>query len=165
MPQILCGGAEPGRLTPNAASLRVLRTGLKPRGSFPIALACPEWLWIWRDLAHHHRRRYRAADPRPIAQTGLGVLYLSHFNFIFFPMVAALRLVRRLVARDQLAGPSLCAAATPHCAGPLAAARGSASESCLFNRIGVAFGASPLMLARPSPCACPTLTAAANRAH
>lgn len=151
-------------LDDDAAALKALRARLKPGGWLLMTVPAMQWLWSGHDLAHHHRRRYCAADLRPIAQAaGLDVLYLGYFNFILFPAVAAVRLAQRLRPRDQNGAASAYTTMPPRFVNALLT-RVFSSERRLLDVIRAPFGVSLLMLARPS-ATFSAITTAADRAY
>ena len=151
-------------LDDDAAALKALRARLKPGGWLLMTVPAMPWLWSGHDLAHHHRRRYCAADLRPIAQAaGLDVLYLGYFNFILFPAVAAVRLAQRLRPRDQNGAASAYTTMPPRFVNALLT-RVFSSERRLLDVIRAPFGVSLLMLARPS-ATFSAITTAADRAY
>lgn len=98
----------------DVASLRTLAALLAPGGYLILTVPAFPFLWSPHDEEHHHKRRYRAAGlHKVIESTGLRLSYLSHFNTWLFPLVAAIRLARKIypaneVGRDvQLPGPTV----------------------------------------------------------
>jgi len=84
-------------LDDDAASLAALRERLKPGGSLLMTVPAMRWLWSDHDATHHHRRRYQAGELRArVADAGFRIDYLSHYNFILFPAIAAVRLMGRM---------------------------------------------------------------------
>ena len=78
-------------------SLLALRTRLKPGGKLLLTVPAFSWLWSEHDESHHHRRRYRAGQLKEIVSgAGFKVEYLSHYNTILFPAIAAVRTLQRL---------------------------------------------------------------------
>lgn len=129
----------------DGASLRALADLLAPGGYLVLTVPAFPFLWSPHDEEHHHKRRYRAAGLREVIQNAdLRLSYLSHFNTWLFPMVAAVRLVRKIfpaneVGRDvRLPGPALN--------GMLQAVFGS--ERRWIGRLGMPFGVSLLAVAR-----------------
>jgi SAM-dependent methyltransferase len=84
-------------LDDEAGSLRALHARLRPGGSILLTVPALQWLWSEHDVTHHHRRRYRAEQLRRLASgAGFKLDYLSYYNFILFPLIAGVRIVRRL---------------------------------------------------------------------
>jgi SAM-dependent methyltransferase len=100
-------------LDDEVGSLRAVHARLKPGGSLLITVPAMQWLWSEHDTTHHHRRRYRAADlSRLMSGVGFTVDYVSYYNFILFPAIAAIRTLQRMrsarsdgVNRHDLAMP------------------------------------------------------------
>lgn len=85
-------------LDDDVASLAALRGRLKPGGWLLITVPALSWMWSEHDVIHHHRRRYHAARLRQMMETaGYHVHYLSYFNFLLFPLIAATRVAERFV--------------------------------------------------------------------
>ncbi|MGA7873779.1 MAG: class I SAM-dependent methyltransferase [Candidatus Binatus sp.] len=78
-------------------ALSVLRERLKPGGWLLATVPAFSWLWSEHDVTHHHQRRYVAGDLRALFErAGYTVAYLSYYNFLLFPGIAAARLLGRL---------------------------------------------------------------------
>jgi SAM-dependent methyltransferase len=78
-------------------TLSVLRERLKPGGWLLATVPAFSWLWSVHDVTHHHQRRYVAGDLRALFErAGYTVTYLSYYNFLLFPAIAAARLLGRL---------------------------------------------------------------------
>ncbi len=78
-----------------AAIADIART-LKPGGRLVMLMPAYQWLWSMHDIATAHQRRYNAKMLREkLAHAGLQVERVGHINTLFFPAVAALRLLRR----------------------------------------------------------------------
>jgi SAM-dependent methyltransferase len=129
----------------DGASLRALQGLLAPGGVLVLTVPAFQFLWSPHDEEHHHKRRYRAAGLSGVIRSaGLRLSYLSYFNAWLFPMIAAVRLVRKAfpandVGRDvQLPGPALNAM--------LRAVFGS--ERRWIGRLRMPFGVSLLAVAR-----------------
>lgn len=79
-----------------AALARVKRL-LKPGGYLLVTVPAYSWLWSSHDAAHHHRRRYSAGLLRRKAdEAGLTVRRLGYCNTLLFPLIAGVRLLRKL---------------------------------------------------------------------
>ena len=84
-------------LDDDEGSLCAARFSLKPGGRLLITVPALRWLWSEHDATHHHRRRYNAADlRRRLVNAGFAIDYLSYYNFLLFPVIAAVRLLQRL---------------------------------------------------------------------
>lgn len=77
-------------------SLETLRGLLRPGGQLVMTVPAFPALWSAHDRSHHHRRRYRR---RPLArllrEAGFEVQYLSYYNCLLLPLVAAVRALKR----------------------------------------------------------------------
>jgi SAM-dependent methyltransferase len=95
------------------AALRRVRGLLRPGGRLLLTVPAYQWLYGAHDRAHHHRRRYSAADVRRRArEAGLETQRCGYFNTFLFPLVVARRIgQRRGEATDSadaaLPGPAL----------------------------------------------------------
>jgi SAM-dependent methyltransferase len=137
-------------LDDDVAALRALRSRLKPSGWMIATVPAMQWLWSGHDEAHHHRRRYDLPTLRAALQkAGFDAEYLGYFNFILFPVVAAVRLADRLRQRGQRGAAPNYTRMPPS---PINAMlrRVFTSERRLLGFVRVPFGVSLLTLARPS---------------
>lgn len=79
------------------AAIRAIRGALRPGGVFVAAVPAFKFLWSEHDEVHHHRRRYTEASLRQeLAEGGLDVEWVSYFNTLLFPPIAAARLLGKL---------------------------------------------------------------------
>lgn len=84
------------------ASLRAIRSVLKPGGKLLVTVPGNPWMWSAHDVAHHHHRRYRKSQLRQVAESaGFAVELLSPFNTLLFPAVAAARIGGKLLRRES----------------------------------------------------------------
>jgi SAM-dependent methyltransferase len=78
-------------------TLTVLSQRLKPGGWLLATVPAFPFLWSRHDATHHHQRRYVAGELRGLFErAGFAVDYLSYYNFLLFPAIAAARLLGRL---------------------------------------------------------------------
>lgn len=90
--EVICNIADDRR-----AFAEIVRV-LMPGGRCIIQMPAYQWLWSMHDVAVGHQRRYAARDLREkLEGTGLEVERLTHANVLFFPLIAAARLGRRLL--------------------------------------------------------------------
>jgi SAM-dependent methyltransferase len=76
-------------------SLCAVRSCLKPGGRLLMTVPALSWLWSEHDATHHHRRRYQAIELRRLLSSCDFVIdYLSYYNFILFPAIAGVRLLK-----------------------------------------------------------------------
>jgi SAM-dependent methyltransferase len=88
-------------LEDDAGALRALRARLKPGAAIILTVPALQWLWSAHDESHHHRRRYRAPQIRALlSDAGYEILYVSYYNFILFPVIAAARSIQRFLPRN-----------------------------------------------------------------
>jgi SAM-dependent methyltransferase len=84
------------------AALKSIRTKLKPGGKLLVTVPGNPWMWSAHDVSHHHHRRYRRGELKSVAKdAGLEVDFLSPFNSLLFPPIAAARLAGRLLGRES----------------------------------------------------------------
>jgi SAM-dependent methyltransferase len=89
----------------DAEALAALRPRLKPGGWLLLTVPALRWLWSEHDVTHHHRRRYHARElVSRLSATGYTICYLSHYNFVLFPIIAGVRLSHRMLYRGQARG-------------------------------------------------------------
>jgi SAM-dependent methyltransferase len=137
-------------LDDDVAALRALRSRLKASGWLVATVPAMQWLWSHHDEAHHHRRRYGISALRAaVVKAGYEIAYLSYFNFILFPMVAAVRLADRWRRRDRTSAVSSYTTMPPS---PINATLRHifSSERHMLDFVRMPFGVSLLMLARPA---------------
>jgi SAM-dependent methyltransferase len=88
-------------------ALTELSRYLKPDGIVLLTVPSGPSLYTSRDRFHGHFKRYTRDMLRNfLAGAGFLVMYLSHYNTFFFPLAAAVRLIRRWRGTDQ-EGPDL----------------------------------------------------------
>ncbi len=80
-----------------AAALATARRALAPGGLLVVTVPAYAWLWSGHDVVLGHRRRYTARSLGALV-TGGGFLVLraSYFSTLLFPIVALVRLGKRL---------------------------------------------------------------------
>lgn len=78
-------------------ALREIARVLRPRGTFLATVPANRWMWGAQDEISHHCRRYRSRElRRRLQEADLDLAYMSYFNTILLPPIAAVRLSRRL---------------------------------------------------------------------
>ncbi|MBD3760478.1 class I SAM-dependent methyltransferase [Sphingomonadaceae bacterium G21617-S1] len=82
-------------------ALAYLRTKLAPGGRILVTVPGAPWMWSSHDVAHHHQRRYTGAQLRGVfGEAGLRPRYMSHFNSVLFPLIAAVRALGKLTGKE-----------------------------------------------------------------
>lgn len=82
----------------DAESLAALCRLTAPGGYAVFTVPAFMFLWSRHDEVNHHYRRYRRADfAALLTAAGYEVEFISYYNFCLFPLVAAVRLARRLL--------------------------------------------------------------------
>ncbi|MDJ0949733.1 MAG: class I SAM-dependent methyltransferase [Alphaproteobacteria bacterium] len=85
-------------LDDDAAALRALAARLKPGGRILVTVPALPFLWSRHDDLHHHRRRYtRGSLLRLAGSAGLRPVWASYYNSVLFPLIAAIRLGKRML--------------------------------------------------------------------
>ena len=83
-------------------SLRAIHRRLKPGGALLLTVPANPWMWSAHDAAHHHFRRYTSKQLEELfLRSGLEVELLSYFNTLLYPLIAAARIVGKLLRRQS----------------------------------------------------------------
>jgi SAM-dependent methyltransferase len=89
-------------------SLARLGEQLSPDGRLIITVPALPWLWSKHDETHHHFRRYTHASlTAALEKAGLQPLRVTYFNTLLFPLIAGLRLTRKLFGLSEGADDSM----------------------------------------------------------
>jgi SAM-dependent methyltransferase len=140
----------------DSAALRQLYRTLRPGGTLVVTVPAYPFLWSEHDDLNHHKRRYTRKELRQrLTEAGFRVATLSYFNIWLFPVVAAVRLLRK---RSGGTGKSDFAL-PPQPVNALLAWL-FASERLLLRRTSLPFGVSLIAVATK-----PTEAGAAGRAE
>ncbi len=84
------------------AALLAARGALHEHGTLVVTVPAAPWLWSAHDVHLGHRRRYTARTlRRAVEEAGFRVEHVSHFNTILFPLIALVRLWKRLRRDDR----------------------------------------------------------------
>lgn len=84
------------------AALKSIAKRLSPEGKVLITVPAGQWMWSGHDVANHHFRRYsRKTLETVIAEAGLRIDLISHFNTLLYPLAASARIAGKLVGREQ----------------------------------------------------------------
>jgi SAM-dependent methyltransferase len=119
---------------------------LRPGGCFLLSVPAYRFLWGLQDEVSHHRRRYLGGEVRGLlGRSGLEVRRLTYFNSLLFPIIAAVRLTRRL-RRKRPSVESDFELTRPGRLNDVLS-RVLASERRLVDRISLPFGVSILAVA------------------
>lgn len=129
---------------PDAASVAALGKLLRPGGALIITVPAYRWLWSEHDTHHHHKRRYTRAEVRRLFESaGLRVEKCSHFNALLFPLIVAVRFLKRLAGQADSPDDE-----TPSPVVNKALQAIFASERLLLRHVSFPFGVSILGIAR-----------------
>ena len=89
-------------VTDDKGSLAAIFDRLKPGGALLLTVPINPWMWSAHDVAHHHHRRYRKHEIRELARdAGYAIELLSPFNSLLFPPIAAVRLLGKVMGKDD----------------------------------------------------------------
>lgn len=125
------------------ASLRELAHRLTPGGHLVVTVPAHPFLWSRHDVRNGHHRRYTTRSLlRVVRAAGLQPVRWSHFNFLLFPIVAAVRIAGRHVGADG-AGTSVPPAVVNDALTTI-----FGLERRLIPHVGWPYGVSLLVVAR-----------------
>ncbi|MCG8358503.1 MAG: class I SAM-dependent methyltransferase [Kiloniellales bacterium] len=125
-------------------SLHRLYERLRPGGWLMLTVPAFPFLWSRHDELHHHRRRYRRQELLDkLQEANFEAAYVTHFNVLLFPLIAAVRLVNGLLGArgsddERVPAAPINALLTALFAG----------ERHWIGRLSCFFGVSLLVLAR-----------------
>ena len=86
----------------DSGALQAIRSMLKPGGKLLLTVPINPWMWTAHDAVHHHHRRYRPREIRQLAwNSGLAVDFLSPFNSLLFPAIAAVRALGKVTGKES----------------------------------------------------------------
>ncbi len=84
----------------DVSALSYLATRLAPGGRLLLTVPGAPWMWSEHDVAHHHQRRYTVRQLRKVVErSGFRPRFITHFNTVLFPLIAAVRLAGKLLGR------------------------------------------------------------------
>ena len=79
------------------ASIRALKDHLKPGGFCVFSVPAFAFLCSNHDRTHHHKRRYgKRGLTEAVQASGLVPMTISYFNFLLFPIVVLVRIIKSL---------------------------------------------------------------------
>ena len=77
---------------------RELARVCRPGGFVMVTVPAFAWMWGRQDTINHHKRRYRGPDLAHLfTDQGMEIRKFTYLNTLLFPVVAAVRLFRRVV--------------------------------------------------------------------
>ena len=83
-------------------SLAALRQSLAPGGKLIMTVPALPWMWSAHDERHHHFRRYtRDGLAETVKRAGYQAVELTYFNTLLFPLIAGVRMVKKLFGMSQ----------------------------------------------------------------
>jgi len=127
-------------------SLKAVAERLARGGRLLLTVPAYGFLWSRHDELHHHKRRYRKGDLLGVARAaGLQPEYVSYFNTLLFPLIAAKRLAGRILRESGKADDEMPPAGLNRLLGAV-----FAIERHLLGRVTLPFGVSLVMVARRS---------------
>ncbi len=135
-------------LDDDQAALVALHSRLKPGGWLLITVPAYQFLWSHHDDINHHKRRYVLRGLKQVvSKAGYTVRYGGYFNTFLFPMVAAVRYLKKLLRIDSSSGSSNDLLLPPKPVNQFLSLL-FASERHLMDRFSLPFGVSVLLLAQ-----------------
>lgn len=124
-------------------ALQSLQSMLNKNGKLLITVPAYKFLWSNHDTACHHKRRYfKRQLSRLVIKSGLSIQYRTYFNTFLFPGIATLRLLNKLLKKNQGSDVVL----PPKFLNDFLATIFS-SETIFLPRLGFPFGLSILIIA------------------
>jgi ubiquinone/menaquinone biosynthesis C-methylase UbiE len=130
-----------------AAALAELARVCRPGGHALITVPAFRFLWGNQDVISHHRRRYTLGELRArVEAAGFRAATITYFNALLFPIVAAVRVARRITGEPEAAPKSDFTMTKPGLVNDLLT-RVFAAEGRLVTRWRLPVGVSVLCLA------------------
>lgn len=83
-------------------ALRALFNVTKPGGYALFTVPAFPFLWSQHDVANHHHRRYVLPEfEKKLRDAGFEITLISYYNYFLFPLVAAVRFIKKWLKRDN----------------------------------------------------------------
>jgi SAM-dependent methyltransferase len=129
------------------AALRELHRVVRPGGQLIVSVPAFPFLWGRQDVVSHHYRRYVKPEIlERLRSAGFEPGYTSYFNTWLFPVVAAIRVARRLIGSESRPDQSDFDSTPPALVNNLLA-RLMSSEAAFIGRMPLPVGVSLLSIA------------------
>lgn len=135
-------------LDADAESCRALAALIKPDGIGVFTVPAFAFLWSHHDVVLHHKRRYtRKAFLAMLQNAGLEIIYSSYFNFLLFPVIAGVRVLRTALGAREGKGDDTAQMPPAPINSALTAVFGA--ERFLLPALRFPFGVSIVAVVRP----------------
>jgi SAM-dependent methyltransferase len=135
-------------LDDDLAALQALYRKLNSHSWLLITVPAYQFLWSYHDEINHHKRRYTLKNlKRVVKQAGYTVCYASYFNTWLFPLVAGVRLLKKIFKMDHPSVDSSDLILPGKIVNKFLTFL-FASERYFMNRISLPFGVSVVLLAQ-----------------
>lgn len=95
---VICAFDVIEHIDEDAASLNALYQHLSPNGYALFTVPAYPFLWSEHDVANHHKRRYTRPQFKALMeQAGFEIHFISYYNTLLFPLIAAIRLLKSIL--------------------------------------------------------------------
>ncbi|MGB3758829.1 MAG: class I SAM-dependent methyltransferase [Rivularia sp. (in: cyanobacteria)] len=130
------------------SALEALYYKLKPGGYLLVTVPAYMFLWSEHDQINHHKRRYRLKSLKKVVKkAGYELNYGSYFNTFLFPVVAIVRILAKLLPKQNTNKLSSDLVVPSKPVNQILKWL-FASERYFMNRLPLPFGVSVLLLAQ-----------------
>jgi SAM-dependent methyltransferase len=93
---------------PDRESLKTLYAMTKKGGHALFTVPAYMFLWSQHDVVNHHKRRYVLPQFRDrLREAGFEVRFISYYNTLLFPLIAGVRMVKKLLRLKESPDDSL----------------------------------------------------------